>query len=197
MSLVSEPVRVGHDTLVRRACDGDDDALSELVEQYHDRVYRYGRTVCREVDVDDAVQEAFVALTRTRHSFRGDANIGTWLYTTVRNACRQLLRPIARRRRVLGAQVDDDALADVASSDPGPAALAEREELVRAVNEALAVLDPVHRQVLVLRDLEGLNGPETAAVLGISLDAMKSRLHRARAALRAEIIEHPGAQGAT
>jgi len=94
--------RADHDALVARACDGDDVALSELVVLYHDRVYRYGRSVCRESDLDDAVQEAFVAFNRSRHTFRGDANIGSWLYTTVRNACRQMLRPISRRRRVLG-----------------------------------------------------------------------------------------------
>ncbi len=180
-----------HDDLVRRACAGDDRALAGLVVLYHDRVYRYGRSVCRDVDLDDAVQEAFVALHRSRHTFRGDASLGTWLFTTVRNACRQLLRPVSRRRRVLGEEVDPGALDHLHAEAPGPEDLAVRGELVDAVRDALARLDPGHRQILVLRDLDGLSGQDTADALGISLAAMKSRLVRARAALRAEIVTPP------
>lgn len=176
-----------HQLLTRRACGGDDEALASLVALYHDRVYRYGRGVCRETDLDDAVQEAFVALTRSRHTFRGDASIATWLYTTVRNACRQLLRPLARRQRSWGAQADVDELDDLAVVEPGPEELAERQELIGIVHDALARLDPEHRQILVLRDLEGLTGEATATQLGLSLPAMKSRLHRARAAMPLEI----------
>ncbi len=180
-----------HDDLVRRACAGDDAALAAVVALYHDRVYRYGRTVCRDVDLDDAVQEAFVAFHRTRHRFRGDANLGTWLYTTVRNACRQLLRPVARRRRVLGDEVDPSALDLVRAGAPGPEDLAVRAELVGAVHDALAKLGPRDREILLLRDLDGLSGQATADVLGLSLAAMKSRLVRARAALRTEILSDP------
>ena len=179
-----------HDAIVRRACAGDDAALDELVALYHDRVYRYGRAVCRDTDIDDAVQEAFLALTRSRASFRGEAGIGTWLFTAVRNACRQLLRPVARRTRVLGVQAAADALDDVAAADLGPEDLAVRDDLVRLVHQALARLDPGHREILVLRDLEGRSGPETAVALGLSNDAMKSRLHRARLALRHEVARH-------
>jgi RNA polymerase sigma-70 factor (ECF subfamily) len=185
---VTERRRTDHDALVERACDGDDGALAELVVLYHDRVYRYGRSVCREVDLDDAVQEAFVAFNRSRHTFRGDANLGSWLYTTVRNACRQMLRPIARRRRVLGEEVDPAALGHVPAQGAGPEEAAVRRELVDAVHDALARLEPSHRQILVLRDLDGLSGQATADQLGLSLPAMKSRLVRARAALRAEML---------
>ena len=189
---VAEHSRAEYDTLVRRACDGDDGALEELVVLYHDRVYRYGRSVCREVDLDDAVQEAFVAFNRSRHTFRGDADIGSWLYTTVRNACRQMLRPIARRRRALGDEADPMALDLVRADGLGPEELAVRTELVDAVHAALARLDPTHREILVLRDLDGLSGQATADQLGLSLAAMKSRLLRARAALREEILELRG-----
>ena len=180
-----------HDEVVRRACAGDDDALAELVLLYHDLVYRYGRAVCRDVDLDDAVQDTFVALARSRHQFRGDANISTWLFTTVRNACRQLLRPVARRRQNLGEQVDSSALDTVSSDDLGPEDRAIRNALVASVRDALAQLEPRDREILVLRDLDGLSGAATAAQLGISLAAMKSRLVRARAALRAQLIDSP------
>lgn len=177
-----------HETLVRRACAGDDLALSQLVELYHDSVYRYGRSVCRDIDLDDAVQDAFVSLTRFRSEFRGDASIGTWLFTTVRNACRQLLRPVARRRRLLGDQVEMDGLDDVNSDVLGPEELAIRAELVSTVHVALEALSPEHRQILILRDIEGVSGPDTAHQLGLTIEATKSRLVRARAALRTQIL---------
>ncbi len=177
-----------HEALVRDACAGDDQALSQLIELYHDSVYRYGRSVCRDIDLDDAVQDAFVSLTRFRSEFRGEAGIGTWLFTTVRNACRQLLRPVARRRRLLGDQVEMDALDQVSADVPGPEDLAIRADLVKSVHTALERLSPEHRQILILRDIEGATGADTARELGLSIEAMKSRLLRARAALRKEII---------
>lgn len=185
----SEP----HGEIVRRACAGDDQALSQLVALYHDSVYRYGRSVCRDVDLDDAVQDAFVSLTRFRAEFRGQAGIGTWLFTTVRNACRQLLRPVARRRRLLGDQVEMDALDDVSDDVLGPEELAVRAELVSTVHVALEGLSPEHRQILILRDIEGVSGPDTARELGLTIEAAKSRLLRARAALRTQILSMNGA----
>lgn len=134
------------------------------------------------------VARACASLTRFRSEFRGEAGIGTWLFTTVRNACRQLLRPVARRRRLLGDQVDMDALDQVSADVPGPEELAIRAELVQSVHTALETLSPEHRQILILRDLEGASGPDTARELGLSIEAMKSRLLRARAALRKEIL---------
>lgn len=183
-SAVPEP----HDELVRGACAGDDRARSQLIELYHDSVYRYGRSVCRDVDLDDAVQDAFVSLTRFRSEFRGEAGIGTWLFTTVRNACRQLLRPVARRRRLLGDQVEMDVLDQVSFDSPGPEELVVRAELVQSVRAALETLRPDHRQILILRDIEGASGPTVARELGLTIEAQKSRLIRARAALRKEIL---------
>ncbi len=177
-----------HELLVRRACAGDDQALSQLVELYHDSVYRYGRSVCRDVDLDDAVQDAFVSLTRFRSEFRGEAGIGTWLFTTVRNACRQLLRPVARRRRLLGDQVEMDALDDITTDVLGPEELAIRAELVSTVHVALERLSAEHREILILRDIEGVSGPDAADQLGLTIEAAKSRLLRARAALRTQIL---------
>jgi RNA polymerase sigma-70 factor (ECF subfamily) len=152
----------------------DDEALAQLVHAYHARVYRYGVRVCRDAfDADDAVQEAFVKLSG-RPDVASDRGALAWLFTVVRNACRRLLRPWQRERRALGERVD---------AEPGHDALA-RWQLVRDVHAAIAQLEPVHREVLVLRDLEGLSGDETARVLGLELATMKTRLHRARARLR-------------
>ncbi len=172
-----------HDATLR-AARGDDDALAELVRAYHDRVYRFGVRVCRDaVDADDAVQEAFTKLARRPEVVRHPGAL-SWLMTVVRNTCRQLLRPFARERRVLGERTEPD---DEPASALDPQQALERWELVHAVHAAIAALDRPAREVLVMRDLEGLSGEETCAALGLGPAAMKSRLHRARTQLRAEL----------
>jgi len=163
------------------AANGDDQALTTLVRLHHDRVYRFGVRVCRDpYDADDAVQEAFVKLA-ARPDVMADHGALSWLFTVVQNACRRMLRPFARERTVLGDRVEAD---DAAALDASPEAALQRWELVGAVHAAISELDRPYREVLVLRDLEGLSGEETCAVLGLELAAMKTRLHRARSMLR-------------
>jgi RNA polymerase sigma-70 factor (ECF subfamily) len=166
------------------AARGDDVALRELVQAYHDRVYRFGVRVCRDrFDAEDAVQEAFSKLSR-RPDVVLDQGALSWLMSVVKHACMRMLRPFIRERRALGERVDE---ADVAS-DVDPHAALERYELVRAVHAAVAKLERPYREVLVLRDIEGLSGEATAAALGLELATMKTRLHRARSMLRDAIL---------
>lgn len=167
---------------VTLAAHGDDGALAELVGAYHDRVYRYGLRVCRDgFDADDAVQEAFIKLAARPEVSRGEGSLA-WLMTVVRHACMRMLRPWLRERRALGDRVA--SADDVASPALDPLAALERWELVRSVHAAIATLERPYREVLVMRDLEGLDGEETSAALGLELATMKTRLHRARAKLR-------------
>jgi RNA polymerase sigma-70 factor, ECF subfamily len=164
------------------AASGDDDALTTLVRAYHDRVYRFGLRVCRDgFDADDAVQEAFSKLARRPELIR-DRSALSWLFSVVRNACSRLLRPFARQRRSLGERVDD--VDDIAHDQPDAQTALERWELVQSVHSAIAKLERPYRDVLVLRDLEGLSGADTCRALGLELSLMKTRLHRARAKLR-------------
>lgn len=175
-----------HETLLKNAARGDDVALAEIVNAYHDRVYRFGVRACRDAfDANDAVQEAFVKLAR-RPDVQRDPGVLSWLMTTVRNACIRLLRPFLREQR-LGERVASD---DVASDALSPDRALERFRLVEVVHASIAKLPAPYREVLVLRDLEGLEGDETALALGISLAAMKSRLHRARAMIRQDLSRH-------
>lgn len=161
-------------------------ALGLLVRTYHDRVYRFGRRVCRDgFDTDDAVQEAFTKLAKRPDVMR-DPSALSWLFSVVRNACLRLLRPLRRERQSLGQRDPhgDEAVAAIASEALDPEAALQRWQLVEAVHEAIRALGPRQREVLVLRDLEGLSGPETCASLGITEATMKARLHQARAELR-------------
>lgn len=171
--------------LTAAAARGDDEALAALIRSYHDRVYRYGVRVCRDgYDTDDAVQEAFAKLSRRPDVVRHRGALA-WLMAVVRHACMRMLRPFIRERRTLGERAADvDA---VAAEALDPQAALERWELVRSVHAAIAALDRPSREVLVLRDLEGLSGDETCAALGLTQAAMKTRLHRARGELRAAL----------
>ncbi len=161
--------------------------------QERDRVYRYGLRMCRTPeDAQDLAQETMVALARGIGSFRGDAALSTWLYRVARSVCTK------RRRRRKGAPEHLEALEDAVDlADPGPTpdeAVARREQ-ERVVNAALAALPDAAREVLLLRDVEGLTAPEVAQALGIGIPAVKSRLHRARLALRDALAPALGPPG--
>lgn len=178
---------VVHAQVLSAALAGDDGALESLVRANHDRVYRFGLRVCRDAfDAEDAVQEAFSKLSRKPELLLEDGVV-FWLLTVVKNTCRRLLRPFARERRHLGDRLDDDAELPDTAIDPERAL--QRFELVSAVHAAIAKLDRPYREVLILRDLEGLSGPETCAALGLESAAMKTRLHRARSQLRQRLLE--------
>ena len=173
------------------AAGGDDAALATLVRLYHDRVYRFGLRVCRDgFDADDAVQDAFIKLSQ-RPEVIAHGGALSWLLRVVVNACRRALRPFARERRSLGERVDADDASDVSANTLSPEAALQRWELVSAVHAAIAELEAPYREVLVLRDLEGLSGEEASAMLGVPLATMKTRLHRARVMLREKIQRTP------
>ncbi|MFT3706413.1 MAG: sigma-70 family RNA polymerase sigma factor [Archangium sp.] len=167
-------------TTALRAARDDDAALEELLRKYHQRVLRFGETVCRDgAEADDAVQEAFVKLSRRPEVVRHPGALA-WLFTTVRRLCLRALAPFSRRARLSIEENQHDA------ADPRPNAheALERFELVARVHAVITSLPPELREVLVLRDLEGLSSEEAARALELSEPAMKSRLHKAREAVR-------------
>ena len=165
------------DDLLAAAQQGDPGALDELLRIHRETVFRYGLRFCRTTeDAEDAVQETLWAAARSIRMFRRAAAITTWLFTIVRNNCFRL-RPRHRH----------DA-ADLADALPSRERSAEDQLACQEVRSllagALAKLEPAHREVILLRDVEGLTAPEAAARLEISVQALKSRLHRARGQMR-------------
>jgi RNA polymerase sigma-70 factor (ECF subfamily) len=179
------------DHLLTAAQTGDVAALNRIVAEHRQGVYRYGLHVCRTTeDAEDAVQETLWAATRAIRTFRGTASsIASWMFTIVRRECLRLLE--RHKREPVSLDDEHDVLVEVV--DPGDAlALKRRIELLSG---ALADLDPLHREVILLRDIQELSAPEAAARLRISIDALKSRLHRARVNLREHVLrrsEDPG-----
>ena len=175
------------DALLSAAQAGDRAALNQIITMHRRGVYRFGLQVCRTTeDAEDAVQETLWAATRAIKTFRGTASsIAGWLFTMVRRECLRL-RLIEGRRRTPASLhgAEDDFVSDLAHGEDAVVAQ-RRTELLAA---ALADLDPLHREVILLRDIQELSAPEAAAQLGISLDALKSRLHRARVRLRDHVL---------
>jgi RNA polymerase sigma-70 factor (ECF subfamily) len=173
------------DAVLAAAQHGDRDALNRLVADHRQGVYRYGLHVCRTTeDAEDAVQETLWAATRAIRTFRGTASaITSWLFTIVRREC---LRLIEGRRR--SPTPFDGMEADVPDRAPDPEDVLVQRRRTDLLTDALADLDPIHREVVLLRDIQELSAPEAAAQLGISVDALKSRLHRARVSLRDHVL---------
>lgn len=174
--------------LLDKARAGDRAALEELLERHQRTVYRFGLRMCRDPeDAKDVLQDTLLAVARTVRDFRGASSVSTWLYTIARSFC------IKKRRRSKFAPTEE---ASLDAREPGaearqvadPARGADESlagrQVEAALEAAIASLEPMYREVLVLRDVEGLTAPEVAEVMGLSVEAVKSRLHRARVAVR-------------
>lgn len=158
----------------------DEDALVALVRAHYARVSRFGGRVCQDTDAaQDVVQQTFIKLSRRPELLRHRGAL-SWLLTSVRRACLRLLRSLQRWETLLDS--------DLAAHGGDAQQTLEDQELLDAIEAAIARLEPEQRAVLVLRDVQGLSGEQTAHDLGLPLATMKTRLHRARRAVRQELI---------
>jgi RNA polymerase sigma factor (sigma-70 family) len=171
--------------LVAAAQDGDEASIAALVSGSHRHVQRFAFSLCASPqDAEDAAQEALIILFRKIGTLRASAALGSWMFQIVRNECLRRARSPARPAESVG---------DESSSS------AEDEVLRRLeadqVAAAIAALPVEQRVVLIMRDVRGLPGRAVARSLGLSGAAMKSRLHRARAAVRSDLQTHSQADG--
>jgi len=174
---------VEYDTLMQAARGGDGEALDALLKQYQPQIYRFGMKMCRDPeDAQDILQETLFAAARTLHGFRGASSVSTWLYTIARSFCIK-----KRRRSVFAPEVvslETEAHQGIPDDAPDPERNLATREVASALESAIAELEPEYREVLLLRDVEGLPAADVAEVTGLSVAAVKSRLHRARLAVR-------------
>ena len=162
--------------VVNAAQQGDPRAIAILVSGSHAHVQRFARTLCSTPeDAEDAAQEALIVLYRKIGTLRAAAALASWMFRIVRNEC-------IRRSRLALRKPPPAAIAEPSAED---AALARLE--VERIVDSIAALPTEQRSVLVLRDIQGLSGAATAEALGLSHAAMKSRLHRGREALHAQL----------
>jgi len=175
--------------LTKRATHGDVDVLDELARCFERKLYDFARRYCSsEEDARDALQDAYEAAARHIGGFRGEASIKTWVTTLVMSACSRRHRGarndpkrhvtidhagLQRSRHLRSSSLPDEELA--------------RKEQYREIEQELFKMTETDRTVLLLRDGQELSTAETASFLGLSVPAVKSRLHRARKRVRAAI----------
>ena len=190
-------------SFVSRLQAGDGAAFETLVRQHAGALLRVARRFMRtEEDARDAVQDAFVSVFKSIRRFEANARFSTWLHRIVINACLMRLRSHRRRPeediedylpRFLedGHQVESS----VPWRESAESAL-RRTEIRELVRSCIEQLPDTYREILLLRDIEELSTEETADLLGITLNAVKIRLHRGRQALRTLLDPHMRGQGA-
>ena len=172
-------------SLIARARAGDVTAFEQLAGAHADRLFAVlWRLLGDRAAAEDVAQEVMLRAWRGIGRFRGSSSFFTWLY---RIAVNEASRSLARRARQPATVPVDDALQLPAPAAGQPDRQAERAELRRALDAALAALPPAQRTAIVLRDIEGLPNRDAARIAGVSQAAFKSRLHEARLKLRAAL----------
>ena len=188
----SVPTGFDESGLVAQAKAGDQNAFSELVNRYERKIYRLAKNITQnDEDAEDVLQDAFLKAYTHLDNFKGDSKFYTWI---VRIAVNEALMRLRKRKTDRTVPLDEPVelgeetvTREIAVWDDNPEQRYSQEEWRRILDEAVDGLKPDFRTVFVLRDIEELSTEETAETLGISVPAVKSRLLRARLALREKL----------
>jgi RNA polymerase sigma-70 factor (ECF subfamily) len=191
--------RVDQDqALVEGLRRGEPQAMEQLVETYANRVYRLTiRITGSREDAEEATQDALWTAGRKIDTFKGESAFGSWLYRIAANAAYMKLRRRKAKAREIAIEevlpaLDDGGLHFEPMDDWSPRVddQALTGELREILDTAIAELPPDYRTALVLHDVEGMSNPDVAETLGISLPAVKSRVHRSRLYLRKRLSDY-------
>ncbi len=169
---------------------GDREALNELVKRYQPVVLRVCVSLLGSRDVDDLVQDIFIKILRRINTFEGRSSLFTWIYEIAVNQCRDELRRRQRRRWFSLQALPDETVEQITANEDSASDQIEADELRRNLRRELKQLDPKYRELVVLRDLEGLRYDEIAQISGISEKLVKSRLYQARQILASKMKKY-------
>ena len=187
---MATPIPESEAGLIRRILAGERQLFHQLIRPCERSIYFLLYSLLRnEAEAEDAAQETAIKVYLNLHSYRGDSQFRTWVLSIARNEGLGRLRKQATRREdSLDAETDDQAgdytPAILTSWREVPLEAVERQELAAILRKAVDALPEIYRNVVLLRDIEEMDGRETAAALGITEGAVKVRLHRARALLQ-------------
>jgi RNA polymerase sigma-70 factor (ECF subfamily) len=186
--------------LVRRLRERDERAFKELIEKHGDQIYNLlYRMIGNQEEAKDLAQEVFITVFKSIDTFRGDSKLSTWLYRVAANHCKNRIKYLARRYDRSTTELDDAAERSAVAKGTtpigaghieGPDRVLEGLELERTVQAAIAELEEDHRLVVVLRDIEELSYEEICEITGLPEGTVKSRLHRARLALKEKLEKY-------
>ncbi len=179
--------------LIRLSQAGDPAAFDRLAEAYSRRIYNIGlRMLGNREDAADMAQETLLKVYRNLPRFRGDSSFSTWVYRIGVNTCRDMLRAAYRRREMSFSDFGEDDQSqqdfEIADYSQMPEQVFLEQEGQRYLTALLNGLTPKYRLVAVLRELSGLSYQEIADIANISVGTVKSRLNRARAAMRNQLL---------
>jgi len=175
--------------LVARARARDFAAFEQLLDRYEDKIFRLAyRFVRNETEAKEVLQDTFLTVWRKLDTFKGDAQFGSWLYRVATNAALMRLRAQRRHPEVSTEDLPIGYLDNYGQLPPDDEL--QSGELRRHIEEAVDKLPEIYRTVFLIRDVEGLSTEEAAEVLQISVPTVKTRLHRARIALRDAITRY-------
>lgn len=191
-STTSIPAGFDESALVAQAKAGNSNAFGELVNRYERKIYRLAKNITRnDEDAEDVLQDAFLKAYSHLDNFKGDSKFYTWI---VRIAVNEALMRLRKRKTDRSVPLDEPmdlgdetVTREIAVWEDNPEQRYSKEEWRQILDEAVDSLKPDFRTVFVLRDIEELSTEETAEALGISVPAVKSRLLRARLALREKL----------
>jgi len=186
MTLPEVPSTLPDTDLVARIRSGDAAALRAVVERYQHRIFALIHGIIRDAhEVEDVAQEVFLKVFTRIDAFDGRSQFFTWLYRVAANAAKDHVKKRARRPAVA---IDEEE--HLPGHDRDPLAAAEAAETRRIVRAAIEALPVRYREILALRELEGLAYTRIAEILGISIGTVESRIHRARERLKRRLSSH-------
>lgn len=178
--------------LIKRCKNGDREAFNELFAQYESKVINiaYGMLSDKD-DAYDAAQEVFIKVYKNISSFKENSSLSTWIYRITSNMCNDFLRKRMRSANTISihAESDDDRGMELRDKSPLPEEYAEHNETQRAVRQAISELSPEYREIITLYDVEDMSYENIAAILNCPVGTVKSRLNRARTALKKKLSE--------
>lgn len=179
------------DNLIARCKNGDRDAFNELVEKYQNKVINIAYGILSNADdAADAAQEVFIKVYRSIGSFKEQSSLSTWIYRITVNVCTDIVRKNSKHSKVLSINQtfgEDEQEFDIKDDSRTPDELAELNETQREVRQAISELKDEYRAVLTLFDIEGMPYDKISEILKIPIGTVKSRLSRAREALKKEL----------
>jgi RNA polymerase sigma-70 factor, ECF subfamily len=192
------PDSASDEELVARARATDFGAFEQLLDRYEDKIFRLAyRFVRNETEAKEILQDTFLSIWRKLDTFKGDAQFGSWLYRVAANTALMRLRSQRRHPEISTEELPVgylDSYGQLPSVGENwskrPDDELQSEELRRYIQTSVDALPEIYRTVFLLRDVEGLSTEETGDILSISVPTVKTRLHRARIALRDAITQY-------